>query len=69
MKDWTGKANRGSSQVVDYYKLSGTPTKAGTYTFDITLTCPETMMMSGWLFASFGSATVTYTQTITLVVA
>jgi beta-glucosidase len=69
MKDWTGKANRGSYQVVDYYKLSGTPTKAGTYTFDITLTCPETMMMSGWLFASFGSATVTYTQTITLVVA
>ena len=68
MKDWAGKANRGTYEVVDYLKLSGTPTTAGTYTFEVTLSAPQTMYMSGWLFASFGCSTQTYTQTITIVV-
>lgn len=68
MKDWTGKANRGTYEVVDYFEISGTPTTAGTYTFTVELTAPATMYMMGWLFASFGCTEYTYTQTITMVV-
>ncbi len=68
MKSHAGLANRGSYDVVDYLQLSGTATTAGTYTFTVTLSIPVTMYMSGWLFASFGAMTYTYTQEITIVV-
>lgn len=68
MKNWTGKANRGTYQVVDYLELSGTPTKAGTYTFNVTLNVPQTMYMMSWLFAAFGCTETQYTQSVTIVV-
>lgn len=64
-----GLANRGSYDIVTGYKISGTPTVAGTYTFTVTLSAPTTTYMSSWLFASFGASMKTYAQTFTFVVA
>ena len=64
-KWWDGLSHRGGYDVVDYLEMSGTPTQAGTYTVTVTINLPQTMYMSGWLFASFGCSETQYVQTIT----
>jgi hypothetical protein len=63
-----GYAKRVSYEVPIGYKLSGTPTAPGTYTFTITLKVPHTSKGTNpWIQAS-ATSTLLYSQQFTIVV-
>ncbi len=58
----------GQYECVIGYKLSGTPTTAGTYTFTVMLNVPYVTCFNNWLFTSFGAGDMKISKTVTVVV-